>query len=280
MDYDFIHDLSQITEILATAIDDLETVKRRSLQLVVPVFSNVSHKLVTIMLEEKTDLLTTMARESFAFLQEYIDGSLYPSIEKRINDEMLALSFLDPFDYKFNMVLGPIKQEIDAKYNAGILPTLMADIITTLENRKKRFETSATEYIKSCGLGDTDEKATDESDESDDEAVDPAIEINHEILRFKKMARKMRKGSFQDDAERLYYESDRSGADIEKFWNNKKCAFTQLSAIALKLLVIPASSAMVESSFLFTRNIQTPGRSQLTDKHIEDILTLFFNVKI
>ena len=93
------------------------------------------------------------------------------------------------------------------------------------------------------------------------------------------MAKKMRKGKFDEQSERVWSESARKGADFEMFWTAKRSAFPTLASIYLKLIVSPASSSIVESSFLFLKNLKT-GRTQLTDDHADDLLQLFFDTKI
>ena len=129
------------------------------------------------------------------------------------------------------------------------------------------------EYLKSTKIIEPDGDC-----EEDDEQLEHTL-LNYELLRHKKMSRKMRADNFDEPSERLLAASSRHGSDYEKFWNTKKSAFPLLSSVYLKLLPTPASSSIVESSFLFLKNIQE-GRTQLSEAHLDDLLQLFFDQKI
>ena len=133
------------------------------------------------------------------------------------------------------------------------------------------------EFLKSTELIEHDNVSDGEFEEGEQEIQETMLK--YELLRFRKMSTKMRSQIYEDESEQLFAASNRTGSDCEMFWNTKKSVFPMLASVYLKLLVTPASSSMVESSFLFLKNIQQ-GRTQLSENHLDDILQLFFDQKI
>jgi len=85
------------------------------------------------------------------------------------------------------------------------------------------------------------------------------------------------------------YDDDRFKVIIEKynllqenkhlsFWSlpDVKLCFPILQKIVMDSIVIPASNAMVESLFSHVSDIKNFRRSQLSEKSLNDLLTLFY----
>lgn len=208
----------------------------------------------------------------------YFDGR--GQVKARISDEVLAIAYLNPFDQKLSIIEEPTK---NLSFPDTVVPTVIVELKERLEARRKSCETTALNFIRTCSLGPAEkpvEGIDEESDEdSDEESQCSLAVINYELSRFKKLGRRMRNKIYEDDAEKKLSESNRNGEDYENFWNKKKGMMPTLSSIYTKILTIPASSSIVESSFLYLKTVQA-GRSQLTPNHCDDLLQLFFDKKI
>ena len=73
-----------------------------------------------------------------------------------------------------------------------------------------------------------------------------------------------------------YMESQKSSTDYLAFWTAMGTTLPKLSNLLLNTLTIPASSGLVEQSFLYSNNYKTDKRSLLSNAHLDDVLQLFY----
>jgi len=279
LDFNILRNLHKITTIFEVALKTLEVKKKRTLHAVIPTYCMVYEELLNCYMDESNSMVSKIGKEGIKVCDLYFDGGKSDAggdIKSRITDDMLVLAFLNPFDSKLAILEKPIEGKIP---QSGVTPTALATIKLVLEERRKNCVTRAQDFLKNCLLVDEDEADDDDDEDEDEDTSSAKAVINFELNRFRKMGNRMRKNQFGDEIERMLADSNRSGSDMESFWTAKKGAYPHLSQIYLKLICSPASSSIVESSFLFLKNIQS-GRSQLTPGHCDDLLQLFFDRRI
>lgn len=69
-------------------------------------------------------------------------------------------------------------------------------------------------------------------------------------------------------------------SNIFEYWTQKKNTWPDLYTIAMKYLIIPATSTPSERSFSSSGYTITDGRNRLTPSHAEQIVTLHQNIKV
>jgi len=121
-------------------------------------------------------------------------------------------------------------------------------------------------------------------DESEDYHMNFADSVGKEISQYHSMSRRMRESEnntqfLKDKIEKCYVESKRTPTDYDKFWSNKCNEFPLLSKVLLQFSGVPASSAPVESSFLFAKLFATDQRNRLSPEHLEDLMVIYFDKK-
>ena len=63
-------------------------------------------------------------------------------------------------------------------------------------------------------------------------------------------------------------------------WVAMQTILPKLSKIILNTLVIPASSALVEQSFLYSNCFKSAKRSLLSTEHLDDVLQVYYSDKL
>ena len=72
----------------------------------------------------------------------------------------------------------------------------------------------------------------------------------------------------------------KTGEDYFQFWVGMQTVLPKLAKHILDALVIPASSALVEQSFLYSNNFKTDKRSLLSTEHLDDVLQVYYSDKL
>ena len=83
-----------------------------------------------------------------------------------------------------------------------------------------------------------------------------------------------------DKEEMKYKKSKSTSSDFNNFWLSKLTTLPILSKVALSFNSIATSTSLVESSFLHINEIRTDKRNQLSSRSTDDLLTLFYDVKL
>mgnify|MGYP001214318225 CR=1 FL=1 len=83
-----------------------------------------------------------------------------------------------------------------------------------------------------------------------------------------------------DEEEIKYKKSKTTLSDFNNFWLSKLTTLPVLSKVALSFNSIGTSTSLVESSFLHINEIRTNKRNQLSSRSTDDLLTLFYDVKL
>ena len=138
--------------------------------------------------------------------------------------------------------------------------------VVALENFDKHYkiQTKAIEFFKEVRVLDPRQKSSLGRNISSYPSIF-GHEVNNDLL----------------DEWCRYYNShvDFENFDILNYWERKGDEYPLISKLALSNIWIPASSADVERSFSKLNLLETPFRSNMSDRNLIDSLFCYYNVK-
>ena len=303
-------DLRDLLQFSKTALLKLEVQKKATIFKVLPVFHNFQVNCIKM----TCDIARTNIGRQLAFIMKnkintYIFGD--ETISPRLTTHHIIQTGLNIESNMFNRFNKPLELQYDGLSFTGSVPKadLQDEISSNLRSFRSSLYPSLKEIFKKIDRSSMSNDLNSDSSESDqdldlDSFTDLSestksqisLELNQKKLRrqeskiFKNLKHEYDKfKSFMAVFHSDNHDDDRFKVIIEKyhliqenkhlsFWSlpDVKLCFPILHKIVMDSIVIPASNAMVESLFSHVSDIKNFRRSKLSEKSLNDLLTLFY----
>ena len=307
---DLLIDLRDLLQFSKTALLKLEVQKKPTIHQVLPVFHNFIVECVKMTCDiERTNIGRQLAYIMKTKIDTYMFGDAL--IAQRLTTHQIIQSGLNPETYIFNKLKRPLGLTFDGLSPSGTVSkdTLEDDVTSNLRSFRSSLKPALKEIYKKLNPQSSNDDLNSNSSESEREIdldsytdlsestkSELSAEFNqrklkrqeskifkdllHEYEKFKVFNEVLASNDNNDQRFRVIIEKYRLIQENRhfNFWNlpEVKLCFPILHRIVMDSIVIPASNAMVESLFSHVGDIKNFRRSNLTEKSLNDLLTLFY----
>ena len=297
-------DLKIVIETATACLLKFEVQKRTSSQTVIPTISKWIYKMYELTLDpNRTNLGRILAKEIVTVIDLYCFGNLGSNVKPRLHSTHVIQAVLNPDAHLLNKVkskigtkinpvggaeaISAINELIDNRYdriNDRVWPELKAayDKIFIANNNVECSESSSESELDWSNL--SQEQLNHLKKKKNERAY---YQLKNEFKKFKSFVKDYRKWDENITGESEFSTLIRCFNTMKinnhdnhlLFWTLKdvKLAFPILHKIVCDTIHVPTSNVAVESLYSHVTDIKTFKRSKLTDKNLNDILTLFYS---
>ena len=303
-------DLRDLLQHSKTALLKLEVQKRPTLYQVLPIFHNFQVHCIKMTCDiERTNIGRQLAFIMKNKINTYIFGD--ENISPRLTTHHIIQTGLNIQSNLFNKFNKPLQLQYDGlSFSGSVSKTdLQDEISSNLRSFRSSLYPSLKEIFKKIDRQPVNNNLNSESSESDQEldlesytdlseSTKSSISLEltqkklkrqeskifknlkHEYEKFKVFMAVFHSGNYDDDRFKVIIEKYNLLQENKhlSFWSlpDVKLCFPILQKIVMDSIVIPASNAMVESLFSHVSDIKNFRRSKLSEKSLNDLLTLFY----
>lgn len=302
-------DLRDLLQLSKSALLKLEVQKQPTIDQVLPVFHNFQVECIKL----TTDIArTNIGRQLATIMKNKINTYIFgdETISPRLTTHQIIQTGLNVESNLFNAYNRPLNLQYDGLSFSGSVSKkeLQDEISSNLQSFRSSLYPSLKEIFKKLNVQSSNNDLNSESESEGEIDLDSFTDLSestrsnlslelsqrklkrqeskvfknlkHEYEKFKAFMKAMTSNDSNDDRFTVIIEKYNLLQENKHigFWNlpEVKICFPLLQKIVLDSIVIPASNAMVESLFSHVSDIKTFRRSNLSEKSLNDLLTLFY----